>query len=125
MNLKEIEAVVNSSAPKRYEYFIKKVADFEEIWGLFSEGWAIVGDSEGNIKIPFWPKKEFAEICAAGIWRLYVPKSIPLEDFMSKWLPGMEKDNREAAVFYTNNDVGVSVDVKRLKNDLELELKKY
>uniref|UniRef100_UPI00403EFC46 DUF2750 domain-containing protein n=1 Tax=Paenibacillus sp. Y5S-9 TaxID=3122489 RepID=UPI00403EFC46 len=38
MNQKEFESVINLPANIRYEYFIKKVVDSEEVWGLYENG---------------------------------------------------------------------------------------
>lgn len=38
MNQKEFEFVINLPANIRYEYFIKKVVDSEEVWGLYENG---------------------------------------------------------------------------------------
>ncbi len=46
----------------------------------------------GNVVIPFWPKEQFVQLCAQGVWQGYTARSIPLEDFLSKWLPGMQKE---------------------------------
>jgi hypothetical protein len=43
-------------------------------------------DDDGNLMIPFWPKKEFAEYCAIGEWEGYVANRIDLEEFMQDWL---------------------------------------
>lgn len=41
---KEAENVLKLDNRKKYEYFIKKVADFEEVWSLRDEdGWATLG----------------------------------------------------------------------------------
>jgi len=125
MNNKEFDAVVKLPAPKRYEYFIKKVADYEEVWGLFHDGWAMAQDNEGNVVIPFWPKREFAEVCATAQWANFSPKSIQLDDFIGKWLPGMKKDKVKSAVFYTTYEVGVVVELTRLLDDLNQELQNY
>lgn len=125
MNSKEFENVLRLPASKRYEYFIKKVSDSEEVWGLYGNGWATAQDNDGSIVIPFWPKKEFAQFCAKGSWEEYLPKSIGLEDFLDKWLPGMLKDNYKPAIFYTDNDQGIVVETDRLKNDIEEELENY
>ena len=34
MNNSRIKNIVNLSAAERYGYFIRKVSDFEEVWGL-------------------------------------------------------------------------------------------
>lgn len=124
-NPKEIEAVMKLPAPQRYEYFIKKVADWEEVWGLYEVGWAMVGDDEGNRLIPFWAKREFAEACALHDWKMYSPKSIPLDTFMEKWIPGMVKDKIKASISMTPGGQGVNVEPLRLLNDIENELENY
>ncbi|UTR15958.1 DUF2750 domain-containing protein [Salipaludibacillus sp. LMS25] len=92
MNNKDIEVVSKLPASKRDEYFIKKVADFEEVWGLFDDGWAISEDDNGNPLMPFWPKKEFANLCIVGEWKIYKAEQIEHEDFMQEWLPGIKAD---------------------------------
>lgn len=34
MQNNKIDNVVNLTAPERYDYFIRKVTDFEGVWGL-------------------------------------------------------------------------------------------
>jgi hypothetical protein len=53
---KEFEAVIKLPANIRYEYLIKKVADSEEVWGLYDDGWAMSSDDKGRLLIPFWPR---------------------------------------------------------------------
>jgi len=125
MNNKEFEVVKGLPASKRYEYFIKKVADSTEVWGLSNTTWATAQVDGGGTVIPFWPKQEFAKACATDEWEKYSPKSIDLKDFLEKWLPGMLRDGYRPAIFYNANDRGVVVDIERLKNDLSEELEKY
>ncbi len=124
MNIKEVEAVTNLPASKRYEYFIKKVADFQKVWGLFQNGWATSEVDNGKIAVPFWPKEEFALECAKGEWAGYHPESINLEDFLNKWLIGMKTDGYKISVFPTNTKA-VIVEIDILLNDLTCELEKY
>ena len=124
LNNKEIEAVSILPASKRYEYFIKKVADYEEVWGLFDDGWAISEDDHGNHLIPFWPKKEFAILCAVDEWKNYKAEQIELEDFMQEWLPGMKADGIKPSIFWNNVDSAV-LDIDTIILDLKNELKNY
>ena len=124
MNKNEFNSVVKISAAKRYVYFIKKVVDFEEIWGLYNEGWATTEDDKGRILIPFWPKKEFAEACAIGEWGNYKPIAIGLDEFIEKWLPGMKEDGNLPSIFWNNIDSTV-VENDILKRDIENELENY
>ncbi|XQY93683.1 DUF2750 domain-containing protein [Metabacillus sp. HB246100] len=121
---KEILAVIKLPANRRYSYFIKKIVDFEELWGLYNDGWAISEDTNGNKLIPLWPKKEYAELCTEEEWKQYQPKKIYLNDFINKWIPGMSKDRLSVSVFWYEND-SVVVNPERLLNDIEEELENY
>jgi len=48
LNGKEFENVVQLPPQKRYEYFIKKVADWREVWSLWNDGWVLMGDKDGG-----------------------------------------------------------------------------
>lgn len=125
-NSKEIEAVLRLSGVERYMHFIKKVADYEEIWSLWEAGgWAMASDDYGRELVPVWPHPKYAEKCAQGNWQLSVPRSIELDAWMERWIPGIERDRRLIAVFPLANDKGVVVDPARLAADLNEELTNY
>lgn len=48
----------------RYGDLVRKAADFEQVWGLYDDGWALAGDSGGGWSIPIWPEAEFVADCA-------------------------------------------------------------
>lgn len=121
---KEFEEVIKLPANIRYEYFIKKVADSEEVWGLYDDGWAISSDEKGRLLIPFWPRKEFAEYCAYEEWSNYKAQCISLDEFISDWLPNMVKDQHKPSIFWNRGDSAV-LEIQVLLNDLEQELEKY
>jgi hypothetical protein len=124
MNNKEFEAVIKQPAAIRYEYFIKKVVDYEEVWGLYNEGWATAQDDLGKPLIPFFPKREFAEGCAQLEWEGFRAKRIALDDFIGKWLYGMKADGVRPSIFPTDSDTSV-VDIEIITRDLEHELENY
>jgi hypothetical protein len=124
MNKKEFEALIKQPPKIRYEYFIKKVVDFEEVWGLYNDGWAMAQDEEGNPLIPFFPKKEFAENCAKKEWAGYKAEAIILDDFINDWLTGMKTDGNKPSIFPTDDDTAV-VNIDVLLNDIENELENY
>ena len=49
----------------------------------------------------FWPHPVFAEASAVAEWLGYKPRKIELDDWLEKWIPGMEEDRRMIAVFPT------------------------
>ena len=125
MHEKKIKNLLKKSGKDRFRYFVRKVADFELVWGLFADGWAVTSTADGQNAIPFWPEKELADICAEGVWSDYNSQQIELERFISKWLLGMEKDDVLAAIFPTPKDKGVIVQPKLLLFSLEEELEQY
>ena len=122
MRNSKIDNVINLTASERYDHFIRKVADFEEVWGLKdAEGWALMG-SEEQVLFPIWSEKEFAELCK---WDNYQPTPIPLDDFMEKLLPKLEKDSVMLAVFPLTQGKGIIRKVQEVKSDIEQECEQY
>jgi hypothetical protein len=126
VNDQEFAAVSALDGPGRYEYFIHKVADWSEVWGLAAEGgWVQLGDDQGREFMAVWPHQRYAEAFADGEKDGSEPQSIPLTVWMEKWLPGMERDGRLVAVFPVGIGSSVEVPPERLRADLEEELEKY
>jgi hypothetical protein len=125
-NDKEIESVIRLPASERYKYFVKKAADAEQVWSLRKDaGWATSVDDAGLICVPVWPHAKYAAACANESWAGFEPHRIELEAWLERWLPGMQRDGRLAAVFPTPTNQAVSVPPDRLKRDLEAELELY
>lgn len=122
---KKIENILKMSGKERYDYFVHKVVDFEEIWGLNNDGWALLGDDEGNQILPLWPEKEFAQLCAFDQWKGFQPEVIKLDNFMGKWISGMINDKTMVSIFLTPNDKGIVVSPESLSTDLQEELEQY
>jgi len=124
MNPKKIRAVSEMKAAERYDYFIRKVCDFEMVWGLYDGGWA-TGVVESKSVIPVWPEEEFAAISCGGTWSGYSPKAIPLGDFKDRWIPGATADGKLFAIFPTQSDKASTVEGSRLLSDIDAESKSY
>jgi hypothetical protein len=125
MNSNKIQNVLSMAGKERYEYFVRKVSDFQQVWGLFDEGWATTMDDDGQKGIVLWPENEFASLCATDKWSSYKAKEIDLDSFLEKWLLGMEKDGINAIVFSTPDAKGVFVKPTVLLNKINDELKQY
>jgi hypothetical protein len=49
VNDQEFASVIKLPAPKRYAYFLKKVSDWGQLWGLANvDGWAVANDDAGR-----------------------------------------------------------------------------
>ena len=122
----EFESVLSLPGTKRYSYFVKKVADREEIWSLRNQdGWVLYADSVASDVVPVWPNERFAQACAEGEWQDCQPAVIELSAWMERWIPGMARDKRKVAVFATPQDEGIVVDPDKLYADLSEECEQY
>ena len=122
---KQIESVIALPEQKRYETFIKVIADWEEVWGLYQDGWVLSETDDGTQVFPLWPAKEYAQLCADKEWSGYEPGSFPLDDFMEELLPNLKNDGVLPGVFYTPSDNGVTPTIDQLLSDLSQELENY
>jgi len=120
-----MEAVVRLDGPARYRYFVKRVADSEEAWGLWKDGWASMSDEEGRAVFPLWPADVYAAACAVDEWGGYLPERIPLRDLMEEVLPMLTANGARPGVFPTASGKGVIPGVGELTHALREELENY
>lgn len=67
-----------------------------KVWSLRDEGgWALAisEEDEEQFVMPFWSRSDSAAECAQDEWDSFEATGIPLDDFISDWLPGMVEDN--------------------------------
>lgn len=118
---KEIAAVLAADGRRRYEYFIHRVCDTRKVWGLYDEGWASLGDSTEKL-LPFWPHAVFAQRFALGEWKAYTPRAIELDAFLATWIPGLEIEGVQPAIFPNQEGRAVILSLADLEADLRREL---
>jgi hypothetical protein len=121
---REIEAVVLLPGRERYGYFIKKVADSNQVWGLWNEGWCMGITDTDQRTIAVWPAAEYAELCRVGDWQKCVPRAIGLQEFMREFLPNLVRDGIRVSIFDTPSEASVLINNDELIHDLEEELSK-
>ena len=115
---KEIQAVLRLDGPSRYEHFIKRIVDTEEVWGLWKSGWALMENSEGLPVFPLWPAREYAELNRIGDWADYEPKAISLLELLDDLLPSFTKRGILPGVFPTPGGKGVTPTADELATTL-------
>lgn len=121
----ELAAVTALPSAARYQYFLNKVADWEELWSVGDdEGWALMSDGVTEV-VPIWPAAAFAQACCVGGWRKDKPRAIALDSWLEKWTPGLIKDQHSVSVFPLSNGSGPVVTPERLQSDLSDALKAY
>ncbi len=125
----EIEKLFKKPGEKRYAYFIKTVADTEEVFGLADEeGWLLLGDDdneEGEDILPLFPGAEFAE--RFRVEHGFEEYGIGIVDVneLLEWLDEMEEENMVVAVFPDLLASGVVTKPANLKEDIQAELEHY
>lgn len=125
VNPKQMGAVLALPGIKRFEHFIKVIADWQEVWGLYQDGWALAAADDGTTVFPLWPAKEYAQVCAEKEWKGYEPRAISLSDFMDVLLPKLKLDGVLPGVFFTPSSKGLTPSVDELRAALEAELQNY
>lgn len=125
LNSKQIAAVIALQSKDRYEHFIKVIADWQEVWALYQNGWALAGADDGATVFPLWPAREYAQLCAEGEWKGYEPRAISLNELMDDLLPKLKKDGLLPGVFYTPSNKGLTPSVDEFKSAIEAELSNY
>lgn len=125
VNPRQMEAVLALPGIGRFEHFIKVIADWQEVWGLYQQGWALAATDDGTTVFPLWPAKEYAQICAENEWKGYEPRSISLSDFTDVLLPKLKADGVLPGVFFTPSSKGLTPSIDELKAALDAELQNY
>ena len=118
----EFQAVCALDTEERYAHFVHKVCQSGIVWALkASDGFVIMGDDEGLEYLPIWPDDRYADAYGGDGENA---EAIPLDAWMTRWLPGLERDRSGIAVFPVEGDPGAVVTLDQLRSDLEAEMAK-
>jgi Protein of unknown function (DUF2750) len=109
-----LQAVLRLPAARRYSYFLQRVVETGEVWGLDGEGWALALDDTGRDVLPLWPAPEFAAICATRLWSGFQPRPINLQVLMDNVLPQLEEEGMPVGIFFTPEGQGHPVSAREL-----------
>ncbi|GAB2877702.1 DUF2750 domain-containing protein [Microbulbifer echini] len=128
MNNPELSEGINLSCEDRYEYFLSMAGEEREVWILVDTQncfLKIHTDEDGGFEyLPVWPSSELAKAYAEDTTGL-MPKSIPLPQFLRKWLPGLKSDAIEIGVFPTPDKTVWITGTEELESDLREELANF
>lgn len=125
INKQQLLSVFSLSSEERYKHFVKVIADWEEVWGLYDEGWAISETDDGLKTFPCWPAKEYAQQCAIDTWSNYEAISISTDEFIEEFLKDLENKSIYISVFPNIEGHCIVQDASELANDLRDELELY
>lgn len=123
---KEIENVVRLKPFERYKYFIKKVADYEELWTIVDEkGDIALSVVDGKTFISFWTAEAFIKGNLEDSWKECVPFKIDLDDFEDTIISLIAENDYLINVFPAYGKSGFVVNINEFMRDLNEELERY
>lgn len=126
MNSKQIENILKLEPQKRYEYFIRKVADFEELWTIVNEdGDYALSSVYDKTLVSFWSAEEFIESNLEEDWSNCKALKLSLDDLTDVVLPYIADNDYLINIFPINGRSGFIVDLEEFSRDFTEELKKY
>ncbi|PZU26011.1 MULTISPECIES: DUF2750 domain-containing protein [Sphingobacterium] len=125
MHPKEKENILKLDPFKRYQHFLKKIADFEELWTIVDEdGNYAISEIDGYKLISFWTVEEFIFSNLSDGWEDCKPFKLILEDLQNELYEIIATENYLINVFPINGKTGFVVNINEFKRDLDEELDK-
>jgi hypothetical protein len=118
IDAEQLKTVVRLPAPQRYAYFVERVTEAREVWGLYRDGWALAKKDDGTLVFAMWPDREFAQLCAEFEWEGYEPHAFGLAELLDELLPQLQEDGLVPGIFRTPGSKGVMPTPGLLRVDL-------
>ena len=116
----EQERIESSPIAEKIDYFLKEaVANKYTITVRNDESVLRFYENTGLPCIPFWPHASFTKEIIESEWKDCYPTAIRLSSFISHWLPGMEKDGVQIALYAKPNEEIVLMNPGDLRKKLE------
>ncbi|WP_235185966.1 DUF2750 domain-containing protein [Methylomarinum vadi] len=116
----EYAAIPAMTDAQLLEYFISRVYETEEVWGLKEGGayWMTYGRDGREIQ-PLFAYKRYAEEAAVGDWEVMIPVAESLEFFMERTLTRLEQNDVVLEVMPRETGRGSLVTPRQLFGILE------
>lgn len=125
MHYKEIENILRLNPFERYQYFIRKIADWEKSYTLvFQNGDYAISTIDDKKLFPIWSAKEFAELSKTEGWESCEVQELTLDDFEETLFDYIVENDFLINVFPTNK-TGFVVSLEEFARDLKEELEQY
>lgn len=123
----KIDEILARKPESRYKYFIRTVAELEEVWGMADdEGWMMLEDDLDNTDVlPVFPHREFAELFyeQGEFGEAYKVEPLDLYEFM-EWLEDMAEQKIKVGVFPTPDFECAVMTPEKVMADLQTEFDK-
>lgn len=125
----ELEAVTALSPEKRYNYFVKRICDWEQVWTLYEDDCIVLNEAKnGKLYILLFPFKDFVEHYATNTRGMkgVSYKSFEINEFLETIIKKLQANNvSNALVFPVANGYGLNVSMTDMVKDIQSELENY
>jgi len=125
MNSRKIENILSLNDQERYDYLIRKVSDFEQIFLLLGTLNQMIDiNINGQKCFPVFPEQEFAEKISSYIPDCKKVKKYDLYEFI-QWIKKFSSNEYKFIVFPDEKLNALIKDSIEFKNDLINECEQY
>ena len=125
----ELEAVTALSPEERYNYFVKRICDWEQVWTVYEDDYIVLNEAKnGKLYILLFPFKDFAEHYATNTREMkgVSYKSFELCEFLETIVKKLQMNKvNHALIFPVADGYGLNVSMEDMVKDIQTELENY
>ena len=92
-------SLLAQNAEQRSAYLLTALVENKIIWTLVDDDGAMILTTDEEDCIPVWPDDTFAMDWVNDEWSHCRAHSISLDEWQQRWLPGLEEDEIQVALF--------------------------
>lgn len=115
----EYAAVPTMSDEELFEYFLFRILETDEVWGLKQGPHWLTREIDGRVTLPIWPFKRFADEAAPQLSPGLKAVADSIDYFMDQTLPKMAKQGISIEVMPRKAGAGCLVTPGRMATILE------
>lgn len=114
-----------SQSSAQYHVFIKEILEYQKVWTIKDDqGFPSSPNSDGETAIPFWSLETRVEKILENVprYRNFRVNEITLDDFINKWLTGLEADGLYVGVNWSGKSAtGYDIKPKDVRKRIKFE----
>ncbi|MCQ8104730.1 DUF2750 domain-containing protein [Methylomonas sp. SURF-2] len=115
----EYDAVPTMTDEELLEYFLYRILETDEVWGLKDGPQWMTRNIDGMQTLPVWPFKRFAAEAAIGEWQHLKPAADAMEFFIYRTLNNSARQGLTIEIMPRSTGKGCLISPQRLLTILE------
>ena len=120
----QLDSIEKYDEEKRLSYLLQQVISNKTVWILADEHGCVMLNTDDEDCVPIWPNEEFAQRWATDEWHQCKAQAIPLAQWYSRWITGLEEDELALVVFPNQDNQGLVLYPEEFEACLLKETKK-